>query len=57
MWAQRCREYRTQGYRHFQIKAGTEPDADIVRIDAVCDMLKLGEIGRAARRVVRRRAT
>ena len=57
MWAQRCREHRTQGYRHFQIKAGAEPDADIVRIDAVCDMIELGEIGRAARRVIRRRAT
>ena len=57
MWAQPGPEHRVQGHRHFQIKAGTEPDADIVRIGAVCDMLELGEIGRAARRVVRRRAT
>ena len=57
MWAQRCREYRTQGYRQFQINAGTEPDADIARIEVVCDMIEPGEIWRAARRVVRRRAT
>ena len=44
MWAERCREYRAQGYRHFQIKAGTEPNADIARIEAVCDMLEPGEV-------------
>ncbi len=42
-WAKRCIDYRGQGYRCFQIKAGTAPDADIARIEAVCDILEPGE--------------
>lgn len=43
-WANRCKDYRAEGYSHFQIKAGADPDADIARIEAVCDMIEPGEI-------------
>ena len=43
-WAARCRDYRAEGYRQFQLKCGTDPDTDIARIEAVCDMIEPGEI-------------
>ncbi|NNE24009.1 MAG: mandelate racemase/muconate lactonizing enzyme family protein [Rhizobiales bacterium] len=44
VWAERCKYYRSQGYRHFQLKMGHEPDYDIERIEAVCDNLEPGEL-------------
>lgn len=44
MWARRCVEYRAQGVRHFQLKGGAPPDADIAKAEAVCDILEPGEM-------------
>ncbi len=44
VWQDRCRHYRSEGYKHFQLKTGHEPDYDIARIEAVCDMLEPGEL-------------
>ena len=43
-WAARCRDYRAEGYRQFQLKTGSDPDTDIARIEAVCDKVAPGEI-------------
>lgn len=43
-WAQRCRDYRAEGVRHFQLKGAPDPDAAIAVIEAVCDMLEPGEM-------------
>lgn len=43
-WAQRCRDYRDQGWRHFQLKGAATPDAAIATVEAVCDMLEPGEL-------------
>jgi len=43
MWAKRCIDYRHQGYRHFQLKCGSEPDHDIAKAQACCAILEPGE--------------
>lgn len=35
--------YRSEGYRRFQLKVGSDPDTDIARIHAVADQLKPGD--------------
>jgi L-alanine-DL-glutamate epimerase-like enolase superfamily enzyme len=41
--ASRVSEYRTQGYRRFQLKVGGEPDVDIERIRSVSACLERGD--------------
>ncbi len=41
--ADRVAEYRTQGYRRFQLKVGGEPEEDIERIRAVAGRLQPGD--------------
>jgi cis-L-3-hydroxyproline dehydratase len=36
--------YRAEGFRHFQIKVGGDPDLDVARIRAVAERLEPGEI-------------
>jgi len=42
--AARVAEYRTQGYRKFQLKVGGDPDTDIARIRAAAARLKKGDV-------------
>lgn len=42
--AARVAEYRSQGYRRFQLKVGGEPDTDIARIHAVAAELVPGDV-------------
>jgi L-alanine-DL-glutamate epimerase-like enolase superfamily enzyme len=41
--AQNVASYRAQGYRSFQLKVGGQPDEDIERIRAVCELLQAGD--------------
>src|SRR5438270_6023792 len=41
--ASRVEQYRSEGYRRFQLKVGGDPDVDIQRIRAVAAELKAGE--------------
>ena len=41
--SERCRHYRAEGYRHFQLKVGGEPDEDIAMIAAASSELRAGE--------------
>ncbi|HKU94713.1 MAG TPA: cis-3-hydroxy-L-proline dehydratase [Vineibacter sp.] len=41
---ERVAAYRAEGFRHFQIKVGGDPDLDIVRIRAVAAGLEPGEV-------------
>ncbi|WP_422931593.1 cis-3-hydroxy-L-proline dehydratase [Singulisphaera sp. PoT] len=36
--------YRAEGYRKFQLKVGSDPDTDILRIKAVADVLEPGDL-------------
>jgi L-alanine-DL-glutamate epimerase-like enolase superfamily enzyme len=40
---ERCREIRSEGFRHFQLKPNGDPARDIAMIEAVCDILEPGE--------------
>ena len=42
--AARVSQYRSEGYRKFQLKVGGDPDEDIVRIRAVRAKLKRGDV-------------
>ena len=42
--ATRIAEYRTQGYRKFQLKVGGDPDTDIDRIRAAAAVLERGDV-------------
>ncbi|HTI38526.1 MAG TPA: cis-3-hydroxy-L-proline dehydratase [Vicinamibacterales bacterium] len=37
-------KYRSEGYRRFQLKVGSDPDDDIARIDAVLDVVESGDV-------------
>ena len=41
--AEKVSEYRSEGYRKFQLKVGGDPDLDIERIHEVSQMLKKGD--------------
>jgi L-alanine-DL-glutamate epimerase-like enolase superfamily enzyme len=41
--ARRVAQYRSEGYRRFQLKVGGDPDTDIERIRAVCSLLQPGD--------------
>ena len=41
--AARVAGYRAEGYRRFQLKVGGDPDVDIDRIEAVADVLQVGD--------------
>jgi L-alanine-DL-glutamate epimerase-like enolase superfamily enzyme len=41
--AGRVRDYQADGYRHFQLKVGGDPDTDIARIRAVADLMGDGD--------------
>src|SRR5258706_10318251 len=41
--AARVAEYRSQGYRRFELKVGGDPDVDIERIRAVAAKLQTGD--------------
>jgi cis-L-3-hydroxyproline dehydratase len=41
--ASRVSQYRSAGYRRFQLKVGGDPDVDIERIHAVAEKLKTGD--------------
>ena len=41
--ARRVAEYRSEGYRRFQLKVGGDPDVDIARIHTVADQLQPGD--------------
>jgi len=43
MMARRVAEYRSEGYRSFQLKVGGDPDEDVERIRAVSAELQLGD--------------
>jgi L-alanine-DL-glutamate epimerase-like enolase superfamily enzyme len=43
-WAERCADYRAEGIRHFQLKAPANPNDAIATMEAVCDILKPGEM-------------
>jgi cis-L-3-hydroxyproline dehydratase len=42
--AERVAAYRAEGYRRFQLKVGSEPDADVARVRAVRAVLEPGDV-------------
>ena len=42
--AERVRQYRSEGYRRFQLKVGGDPDEDIARIEAAAAVLEAGDV-------------
>lgn len=42
--AERVSQYRSEGYKRFQLKVGSDPDTDIERIKAVSSLLNKGEV-------------
>jgi L-alanine-DL-glutamate epimerase-like enolase superfamily enzyme len=37
-------KYKSEGYRRFQLKVGSDPDDDIARIEAVLDVVETGDV-------------
>lgn len=42
-WRQRLKHYRAEGHKIFQLKTGVNTEADIAKIEALCDELQPGE--------------
>nr|WIE89111.1 enolase C-terminal domain-like protein [Mesorhizobium sp. WSM4875] len=42
-WRQRLKHYRSEGHKYFQLKTGVDTEADIAKIEALCDELRPGE--------------
>jgi L-alanine-DL-glutamate epimerase-like enolase superfamily enzyme len=42
-FAERIEHYRSQGYKYFQIKVGTDPDVDIARLRVAAEVVKPDE--------------